>query len=120
MSSTGYDDPLEALRAMMHATELHTEVTREAITLLKTHGATLREHERRLDELEESVASMMIELGRITRRARLLVNMKAATLTSTCLRCGNDYASEAGPQLCGHCWVELGKPERYLAPAEPA
>lgn len=120
MSGTGYDDPLEALRAMVGAMEQQTEVAGELVELVKAHGATLREHDAQLDRLEEYVAELALGLGETRRRAGLILRMKAATLTLTCLHCGNDYAREAGVQLCGPCWVELGKPERYLKPAEPA
>jgi hypothetical protein len=120
VSSVGYETPLEALQALVAAMELQAGLAGDQLELLKQHGELLRDHDRRVDELEEAWASATLELGRLTRRCRLVLNMKAATLTLTCLHCGNDYAREAGVQLCGPCWVELGKPERYLRPAEPA
>lgn len=120
MSTTGYETPMEALQALLGAAELQTGLLGDHLELLKLHARELERHEGRLGELEEAWASATLELGRLTRRCRLVLNMKAATLTLTCLRCGNDYAREAGVQLCGPCWVELGKPERYLRPAEPA
>lgn len=120
MSTTGYSDPLEALQAMVAAMEQQSSLAGEQLELLKSHGATLADHERRVDELEEAWASATLALGSLTRRCRLVLNMKAATLTLTCLHCGSEFAKEAGPQLCGPCWCSLGKPERYLRPADPA
>lgn len=120
MSTQRFASPAEALEALLGAMEQQTTLADEVLQLLKGHGATLREHAKRLGELEEAWGDTMLELGLLTRRARLLVNMKAATLTQTCLKCGNEYAKEAGVQLCGPCWIAEGKPERYLRPAEPA
>lgn len=120
MSTTAYENPLEALQAVLDVLEQQARLAASHLELFEAHGASLREHDRRLDELEESWSSLTLAVGELTRRARLVLNMKAATLTLTCLHCGNEYAREAGVQLCGPCWVNLGKPERYLRPAEPA
>lgn len=120
MSTTGYSDPLEALQAMVAAMEQQSSLSREQLELLKLHGTALDSHGGRLDELEEAWASATLALGQLTRRSRLILNMKAATLTLTCLHCGGEYVQEPGVQLCGPCWCNLGKPERYLRPAPPA
>lgn len=120
MSTTGYETPMEALKALLGAMELQTSLAGDQLELAKLHGETIADHDRRIAELEEAWASATLALGNLTRRCRLIVNMKAATLTQTCLHCGNEYAREPGVQLCGPCWVSLGKPERYLRPAEPA
>jgi hypothetical protein len=104
------DGALEAIKSLIDAMEQQSGLSRELLNVAKAQA-------ERLGELEENYADLMLEVGRLTRRARLLVNMKASTLTMTCRKCGNEYAREAGPELCGPCWVELGRPERYLSPA---
>lgn len=102
-------DPLEALKGLVSAMEQQSGLCRELLDLAKLQRG-------RIEELEEAWASLTLEVGRLSRRSRLVVNMKAASLTSTCQKCGAEFASEAGPMLCGPCWCELGKPERYLTP----
>jgi hypothetical protein len=103
------DDPLEALKSLVSAMEQQSGLCRELLDLAKLQGG-------KIAELEEAWASLTLEVGRLSRRSRLVVNMKAASLTSTCQKCGAEFATEAGPMLCGPCWCELGKPERYLTP----
>lgn len=50
------------------------------------------------------------------RAVRPQLVTKASMQTMTCLHCGNEYATEPGVELCGPCWVRLGKPSTY-APA---
>lgn len=77
------------------------------------------EQRKRINALEEAWGDTLLEVGSLTRRSRLVANMKAATITLTCLKCGAEFAREAGPQLCGPCWCDLGKPDRYLATVPP-
>jgi len=103
------DEIPEPLEQLLAAIEMQSETMREMLDVMKL----LRE---RVDELQEGEADLHVQLDRHARRARLLYSMKAITLTSTCQRCGTEFAREPGPMLCGPCWCELGKPERYLAP----
>jgi hypothetical protein len=101
------DDVLTSLRELLGAMELQTGSTAELLEIARLQR-------QRIEELEEAWSSLVLEVGNLSRRARLLTNMKAATLVTTCRKCGNDFAREAGPELCGPCWIALGKPERYL------
>lgn len=35
--------------------------------------------------------------------------------TMRCVACGGEYGGEAGPRLCGACWVARGKPDIWPA-----
>lgn len=65
---------------------------------------------RRVDALEESYGDVLLELAELRRSTAFLTNMKAATLTMSCLKCGAVYAKEPGAELCGPCWVAAGRP----------
>lgn len=79
----------------------------------------LRDLAERDEELAEGIAALSNRIEAVHRRGRLIYLMKAAMLTTTCLRCGSEFASEPGPALCGPCWCELGKPDRYLEAVQP-
>lgn len=101
-----------SLVAILEATEANAKVVAEVIDTLKTlMGRDI--------ELQEGIAELEGRLAFHTQRARLLYSMKACTLTTKCLRCGTVFATEPGPELCGPCWSELGRPERYLSPVPP-
>lgn len=87
--------------------------------LLESVVANLRELGERDIELADNIIDLERRLGYITRRSRVVLNMKACDATTDCLRCGATFAAESGPELCGPCWTELGRPERYLAPVPP-
>lgn len=98
--------------AILAAIEEQAKLSRELLNALQgLHDADA--------ETRDAVVDLDGRLAAVTRRARLLFSMKAATLTTDCLRCGSTFASEPGPELCGPCWTELGRPERYLAPVPP-
>lgn len=73
-----------------------------------------------LRDRDEELGEGIAEIGRLVTsgivRAGTIARMKAATFTTVCARCAAEFANEPGPPLCGPCWVELGKPERYLVP----
>lgn len=70
-------------------------------------------------ELADNIIDLERRLVFIAGRSRTLMAMKAVTRTTTCLRCRCEFANEPGPALCGPCWTELGRPERYLEPVPP-
>jgi hypothetical protein len=102
-------DPFAELLAAMEA---QTTLSRELLDALKATN------DRQAD-LGDEVLDLANRLTFIASRARVLLMMKAATATLDCLRCGATFAGEPGPQLCGPCWTELGRPERYLEPVPP-
>lgn len=103
------DDPLETI---LLAVEAQT-------ALLNTLCDSVKELGSRDIELADGLVDLERRLNFITNRARVLFTMKASTRTTDCLRCGATFAAEPGPELCGPCWTELGRPERYLAPVPP-
>lgn len=70
-------------------------------------------------ELADGLVDLERRLAFVAGRARTIMAMKATTRTTKCLRCSAEFANEPGPQLCGPCWTELGRPERYLEPVPP-
>jgi hypothetical protein len=102
----------EPIELLLQAVEQQAALSRELLAALKR----VHSHE---EELGDSIVDLERRLTFIANRARLLFSMKAATLTTDCLRCGSTFATEPGPELCGPCWTELGRPERYLAPVPP-
>lgn len=110
MADTDDDRLLERLIAV---TESNVEIVN---TLIGLTGSL----KQRDEELGDGLADLDRRLSFITSRARLVFSMKATTLTLTCLRCACEFATEPGPQLCGPCWTELGRPDRYLAAVAPA
>ena len=102
-------DPFAELLAAMEA---QTTLSRELLDALKATN------DRQAD-LGDELLDLERRLTFIAGRARVLFSMKASTRTTDCLRCGATFASEPGPELCGPCWTELGRPERYLAPVPP-
>jgi len=97
----------ESLLAILEAVEALAHVNRELVD-------TCKQLMDRDSELGDGLVDLERRLSFVTGRARLLFSMKAATLTTSCRRCGTTFAKEPGPELCGPCWTELGRPERYL------
>lgn len=85
------------------------------VEVVETEHENLAATIARTEELAGDVAELGVKLERFHLIVGAVLNMKAARLTSTCLRCGATLCTEPGPQLCGPCWTELGRPERYLA-----
>lgn len=71
---------------------------------------TLKIHRRRMDAIEATLDDALASLMNVPASIRLLLAMKASTLTMTCAKCGTEYAKEPGPELCGPCWVAAGRP----------
>lgn len=103
------DPAIESLKLLMQAVEESVGATRNLIDAYKELAG-------RDVELADNLIDLQSQITFVASRSRLLLNMKAATLTTKCLRCGTLFAREPGPELCGPCWTELGRPERYLAP----
>lgn len=101
-----------SLVAILEAIEAQALVVSDVVDTLKTMMG-------RDVELQDGIAELDTRLGFHAQRARLLYSMKAATLTTKCLRCGCTFAEEPGPALCGPCWTELGRPAVYLHPVPP-
>lgn len=36
-----------------------------------------------------------------------------------CVACGGTYGAEPGPQLCGPCWIDRGRPDIWPRPITP-
>lgn len=103
----------EALSKILEALETQATLNRafvEANTAMN----------ERLLELADNIIDLSRRIEFVARRAALIMGMKAVTLTTECRRCGTHFAQEPGPELCGPCWTELGRPERYLANVTPA
>lgn len=96
------------IEAILTALEAQSLVCRELIDLAKLQG-------ERQTELQDGLADLERRLSFVAGRSRLLHNMKGATLTTKCARCRAEFATEPGPPLCGPCWTELGRPDRYLS-----
>lgn len=101
-----------AIATLIEAIEAQSGVCRQLLEAFRESG-------RRDIELADNIIDLERRLAFTANRARLLLNMKACTLTTRCLRCNAMFATEPGPELCGPCWTELGRPERYLTPVPP-
>lgn len=103
----------ESLLAILAAVEASATVSRELVDICKTLM-------HRDAELGDGLVDLERRLSFVANRSRLIFLMKASTLETTCLRCGSVFAKEPGPELCGPCWTELGRPTLYLVPVTPA
>lgn len=108
------DVPIEeSLLAILTAVEASAECSRE---LVNTCKALMHRDE----ELGDGLADLERRLSFVATRSRVILLMKASTLETTCLRCGAVFAKEPGPELCGPCWTELGRPTLFSVPAPTA
>lgn len=101
--------PLGLLLALVDSLERASETA-------LVHAKAIRALQDRDAELGDAIVELSARIDREVRPAGVIARMKAATNTSVCARCGDEFAHEPGPPLCGPCWVELDRPERYLIP----
>lgn len=100
MDDTAVPPELEPLIRLL---EQHSELTSNMLEAMSLQR-------RRVDALEETLDDALAELMKLRTAAGFLLNMKAATLTMVCVKCGARYAKEPGAELCGPCWVAAGRP----------
>lgn len=105
------DPAIATLDAIADALEAGANQDREMLKLISQLVEMTSDHGDAIVALSNRIDSNYLAI-------RPLIVTKSHVLATACVECGNLFAPEPGPELCGPCWVRHGRPETWPTAAD--